>query len=70
MTGSSEESSRDSFKECYQARTVSFGYRKLEQSQMEENEQSRQGTGSEIDTGVTSLPSPPFAPCKMEEDSN
>jgi len=37
------------------------GYRKLEQSLMVENNQSRQGTLSEnVETGVTSPPSPTF----------
>jgi len=34
------------------------GYQKLEQSLMMENEQSRQGTRFEIDTGVIEPPSP------------
>jgi len=42
------------------------GYRKLEQSLMEEKMQSRQGTGFEIDTGVTSPPSPPLRHVKWK----
>jgi len=66
MTGSSEESSKDSFKECYPARTVSLGYRKPKQSLMVEKEQSIQGTGSKIDIGVTSPPSPPLCHVKWK----
>ena len=43
------------------------GYRKLEQSLMVENEQSRQGMSCEnVETGVTSPPSPPFRHVKWK----
>ena len=43
------------------------GYRKLEQSLMVEKEQSRQGMSSEnVETGVTSPPSPPFRRVKWK----
>ena len=43
------------------------GYRKLEQALMVEKEQSKQGTSSEnVETGVTSLPSPPFRHVKWK----
>ena len=46
------------------------GYQKFEQSLMMENEQSRQRTGSEIDTWVSEPPSPPSRHEKMEDGSN
>jgi len=43
------------------------GYRKLEQSLMVEKEQSRQGMSSEnVETGVTSPPSPHFRHVKWK----
>jgi len=66
MTRSSEESSRDSFKECCPHVLSRLGYRKLEQSLMVEKEQSRQGIGSNIYTGVTSPPSPPLRHVKWK----
>jgi len=43
------------------------GYRKLEQALMVEKEQSKQGTSSEnVETGVTSPPSPPFRHVKWK----
>ena len=43
------------------------GYRKLEQTLMVENEQSKQGTLSEnVETVVTSSPSPPFRHLKWK----
>ena len=67
MTGSSEESSRDSFEECYPNVLSRSGYQKLEQSLMVEKDQSRKGTSSEnVETGVTSPPSPPFRHVKWK----
>ena len=44
-----------------------LGYRKLEQSLMVEKEQSKQGTSNEnVETGVTSPPSPPFRHVKWK----
>ena len=44
-----------------------LGYRKLEQAQMVEKEQSNQETLSEnVETGVTSPPSPPFRHVKWK----
>jgi len=43
------------------------GYRKLEQALMVENDRSKQGTLSEnVETGVTSPPSPPFRHVKWK----
>jgi len=43
------------------------GYRKLEQTLMVEKEKSQQGTLSEnVETGVTSPPSPPFRHVKWK----
>jgi len=67
MTGSSEESSRSSLKNVTPHVLSHSGYRKLEQSLMLEKEQSRQGTVFEnVETGVTSPPSPPFRHVKWK----
>jgi len=47
-----------------------LGYRKLEESLLNENEQLRQGTASEIDMGVSEPPFPPTCHQKMEDGLN